>query len=166
MSRILAAILVTILVLGLIITGCEAEAPETSNKAPDFELPGLDGKPASLSDFRGKPVLLNFWATWCPPCRAEMPYIQEIYEEWSGKGLVVLAINIGENPSKVGEFMESFFLSFPVLLDEDSKVSNEYNVRAIPTTFFIDKNGIIQVTKIGSFQSTAEIEKYLSQITP
>jgi len=95
-----------------------------------------------------------------------MPYIQEIYEEWSGKGLVVLAINIGENPSKVGEFMESFFLSFPVLLDEDSKVSNEYNVRAIPTTFFIDKNGIIQVTKIGSFQSTAEIEKYLSQITP
>ena len=166
MSRILTAILVAILVIGLAITGCEAEAPETSNKAPDFELPDLDGKPVSLSDFRGKPVFLNFWATWCPPCRAEMPYIQEIYKEWSGKELVVLAINIGENPSKVGEFMESFSLSFLVLLDEDSKVSNEYNVPPIPTTFFIDKNGIIQVTKIGSFQSKAEIEKYLSQITP
>jgi len=165
MSRILAAILIIIFVIGLTITGCEAEAPETSNKAPDFELLNLNGQPISLSSLQDKPVLLNFWATWCSPCRAEMPYIQEIHEEWSGKGLVVLVINIGENSSRVREFMESFSFSFPVLLDEDTRVSEEYNVRAIPTTFFIDKNGIIQTTKIGAFQSKVQIEKCLGQIT-
>ena len=102
-----------------------------------------------------------------------MPLIQEIYEdkEWSDKGLVILAINIidelrGESPSRAKEFMESYGFSFPVLLDANQDVALKYNIRAIPTTFFIDKDGIIQDIKIGAFSSKTEIEKRLVKIIP
>ena len=145
-----------------------AQGPQVDKLAPDFKLQSLDGQTVSLGDFRGKPVLLNFWATWCPPCRAEMPFLQEIYEdkEWSEKGLVILTIDIGENPSVVKEFMENYDLSFTVLLDTDQDVALEYNIRAIPTTFFIDKDGIIQDIKVGAFSSKTEIEKRLIKIIP
>ena len=134
--------------------------------APNFKLQNLDGQSISLSDFRGKPVLLNFWATWCLFCHAEMPYFQEISEEWSDRGLAVLAINWGESPSKVKEFLQSQGLSLPVLLDAKKKVAQKYNVPPIPTTFFIDKDGIIQVKIIGAFPSKGAIEKHLSSIIP
>jgi peroxiredoxin len=145
-----------------------AQGPQVDKLAPDFKLQSLDGQTVSLGDFRGKPVLLNFWATWCPPCRAEMPFLQEIYEdkEWSEKGLVILTIDIGEDPSVVKEFMESYDLSFPVLLDTDQDVALEYNIRAIPTTFFIDKDGIIQDIKVGAFSSKTEIERRLIKVIP
>jgi len=143
-----------------------AQGPEVGKLAPDFKLQSLDGQTVSLGDFRGKPVLLNFWASWCGPCRFEMPFIQEIYEdkEWSEKGLVILTIDIGENPSVVKEFVENFGLSFTVLLDTNQDVALEYNIRAIPTTFFIDKDGIIQDIKVGAFSSKTEIEKRLVKI--
>ena len=98
------------LTLGLLVSGCSAGSElseaQVGNLAPDFQLDNLDGKPVALSDLKGKPVLLNFWATWCPPCRDEMPYIQEIYDEWSDEGLVVLAINYGESASRVKEFVQ------------------------------------------------------------
>ncbi len=94
-----------------------------------------------------------------------MPYLQEVYDEWSGKELVLLAINLGESSAKVEEFMQSHNLSFPVLLDTNQNVALEYNIRYIPTTFFIDKDGIIQVKKVGPFSSKAEIEGSLSKIT-
>lgn len=87
--------------------------------------------------------MLNFWATWCPPCREEMPLIQQVYEELSDKELVVLAINLGESSSKVKEFVQSYGLSFPVLLDTKQDIAQKYNIRGIPTTIFIDKNGIM-----------------------
>lgn len=179
--------LVLVSVSGLILAGCvsstptppapappappaptPAQGPEVGKLAPDFKLQSLDGQTVSLGDFRGKPVLLNFWASWCGPCRAEMPFLQEIYEdkEWSGKGLVILTIDIGENPSVVKEFMENYDLSFPVLLDIDQDVALEYNIRAIPTTFFIDKDGIIQDIKVGAFSSKTEIERRLIKIIP
>ena len=172
MDRVLKVILVLMLVLvsvsGLILAGCSAQGPEVGKLAPDFKLQSLDGQTVSLGDFRGKPVLLNFWATWCPPCRFEMPFLQEIFEnkEWSGKGLVILTIDIGENPSRVKEFMENYDLSFPVLLDTDQNLALEYNIRAIPTTFFIDKDGIIQDIKVGAFSSKTEIERRLIKIIP
>ncbi len=95
-----------------------------------------------------------------------MPYIQEICEEWSDKGLVVLAINIGESSSKVEEFMQSYDLSFTVLLDTKQDVAQKYNFQYIPTTFFIDKDGIIQDKVIGPFQNKAQIENRLSKIIP
>ena len=174
MNRILIAILVLILTSGLLITGCSppsqpggpAQGPQVGKLAPDFKLENLDGQSVSLSDFRGKPVLINFWASWCGPCRAEMPYIQQIYEEWSDKGLEVLAIDIGESSSKVKEFLQSQGLSIPVLLDTEKNVAQEYNITGIPTTFFIDKDGIIQEKVIGAFPSKGAIEERLNQIVP
>ncbi len=169
MNKMLKAIPVIMLASCLLITSCSAGAEQDTNignLAPDFQLPDLDGQSISLSNLRGKPVLINFWATWCPPCRAEMPYLQEIFEEWSGKSLVVLAINVGESHSKVEEFMQSNNLSLPVLLDIKQAVAIKYNIQFFPTTFFIDKDGIIQVKTIGAFPSKAAIEEKLSKIIP
>jgi len=92
--------------------------------------------------------------------------MQGKYEEWSGKGLMLLAVNVGESPSRVGEFVQSYNLSLPVLLDTRQVVAWKYNIIGYPTTFFIDKDGIIQSVKIGPFRSKEEIEDYLSQIVP
>ncbi len=169
MNKILKAALAIILVSVLLITSCfgvtEQEA-KIGNRAPNFKLPNLEGQSISLKDFQGKTVLLNFWATWCSPCRKEMPYIQEIFEEWSNRDLVILAINVGESQAKVESFLQSNNLSFPVLLDTKKTVAVKYNIQFYPTTFFIDKDGIIQLKIIGAFPSKAAIEERLSQITP
>ena len=145
---------------------CSSPVPQVGKPAPDFQLPNLEGQPISLSDFRGKPVLLNFWATWCGPCVFEMPFIQSIFEESSDTGLVVLAVNIGETPSAAEGFMQSGNLSFPVLLDTNQDVALKYNIRGIPTTFFIDKDGIIQEKKVGAFLSILEMKRSLNKIIP
>ena len=108
--------------------------------------------------------MLNFWASWCGPCRAEMPYIQQIYDEWQDKGLVLLTINVRESASTARQFMQSNNLSFPVLLDTNGNVTQMYNFRGIPTTFFIDEDGIIQARRVGSFSSKQQIEDRLSKI--
>ena len=95
-----------------------------------------------------------------------MPYLQEVFEEWSDKGLVILTVDIGESSSIVENFMQTYNLSFPALLDTDHDVALEYNIRYIPTTLLIDKGGIIKAVKAGAFSSTAEIERYLSRIIP
>ena len=177
MNRLLkiisAIILLSVLGSGLVLAGCTSGSTpgggsEAEMLAPDFQLISLDGQTVSLSDFRGKPVLLNFWATWCGPCEFEMPFLQEIHEdeEWSQKGLVILTVDIGEHPTKVKLFASSLNLSFIILLDIDQDVALKYNIRAIPTTFFIDKDGIIQETKIGAFADKADIEKRLGKIVP
>ena len=171
----LKVILPIILASGLLIIGYSAgcspggsiQVPSVGSPAPDFKFQSPDGQSTSLSSLRGKPVLINFWAIWCPPCRDEMPYLQEIFEGWSDKGLVMLAINVGESPSKVKGFLQSHNLSLPVLLDTKGNIAQKYNIRGIfPTTFFIDKDGIIQVKIIGAFPSKEAIEKKLSKIIP
>jgi len=165
MNKILKVILPIILTLGLVVTSCsEPSEARVGQPAPDFQLQNLDRESVSLNDLKGKPVLLNFWATWCGPCVSEMPYLQEIYDEWSGKGLVLLAINGGESSSKVSNFLQNYNLSLPVLLDTEGIVAQRYNIMGIPTTFFIDKDGIIQEKVIGAFPNKAEIEKRLSKI--
>jgi len=169
MNKMLTAILVMILTSGLLITGCAVGSEPTATvgkAAPDFELQNLDGQSISLSSLKGKPVLINFWAIRCPPCVSEMPYIQEIYEEWSGKGLMVLAINIGESSSEVEGFLQNHNLSLPVLLDTRAVVAQKYNIRWIPTTFFIDNDGIIQEKIIGAFPNKEAIENRLNKIMP
>ena len=164
--KILTTILGFILTTVLLVAGCSAQAPRVGELAPDFQFQDVDGQFAFLSDLRGNPVLINFWASWCGPCRYEMPFIQEVYEEWSASGLVVLAINKGESLSTAKDFMQSYNLSFPALLDINQDVALEYNIRSIPTTFFIDKDGIIQAIKVGPFSSKTEIEMMLSTIIP
>lgn len=169
MNKMLTAILVMILTSGLLITGCATGSEPTATvgkAAPDFELQNLDGQSISLSDLKGKPVLINFWATWCGPCVSEMPYIQEIYGEWSGKGLMVLAINMGESSSKVEQFLQDHNLSLPVLLDTKAVVARMYVKRGIPTTVFIDKEGIIREIVIGAFPNKEAIENRVSKIMP
>jgi len=139
---------------------------KVGNLAPDFQLHNLEGKPVSLSDFRGKSVILNFWATWCGPCVFEMPYLQQVYEEYSANGLVLLAVNIDASSSKVTKFLQGHNLSLPVLLDTKQNVARRYNTRYIPTTFFIDKDGIIQVVKVGAFPNKEAIEGDIDKIMP
>ncbi len=169
MGRILRiALFIAVIVLVPVVSGCssnDVSAPTPPEiPAPEFQLPDQRGQLVALSDLRGSPVLINFWATWCGPCRFEMPFIQEIYknEGFSDKGLIILAINIGEDSRTVNEFMVDNDLSFTVLFDTDQNVAQKYNIRAIPTTFFIDKNGIIKQVKVGAFSSRAEIEQHLN----
>ena len=142
------------------------EGTQAGNLAPNFQLQDLDGQSVSLSELRGSPIILNFWATWCGPCRSEMPFIQEIYKEWQGRGLVVLAINLKEAPSEVSQFMQKNNLSFTVLLDTGGEAAQIYDIFAIPTTLFIDRDGIIRERKLGAFLNKEEIEDKLGKIMP
>ncbi|MFT8322866.1 MAG: redoxin domain-containing protein [Bacillus sp. (in: firmicutes)] len=118
------------------------EEIEIGKAAPNFVLKNLAGETIKLSDYRGKKVMLNFWATWCPPCKKEMPTIQKFYEENKDK-VVILAVNI-DGQEDVFDYVHSMNITFPILLDEKDKVNELYQIITIPTTFFIDENGIIQ----------------------
>ncbi|NLN16530.1 MAG: TlpA family protein disulfide reductase [Firmicutes bacterium] len=122
--------------------------PEVGQRAPDFELPDLDGNRHRLSDLRGKRVFLNFWATWCPPCRAEMPAIQEFVNA-HGEEVVVVGINAQESPSTIAKFLEEGGYEWLQLRDEKGKVFADYLVRFIPTSLYIDELGVIRNKYIG-----------------
>ncbi|MBP3039966.1 TlpA family protein disulfide reductase [Bacillaceae bacterium Marseille-Q3522] len=111
-------------------------------KAPDFTLENLQGDSVRLSDFRGKTVMLNFWATWCPPCKAEMPDMEKFHKE-AGEKVVILAVNM-DTYNDVQGFAEEIGVSFPILLDNKNEVNKAYKILAIPTTYFIDKEGYIK----------------------
>jgi peroxiredoxin len=124
-------------------------APRTGFLAPDFTLITLDGNSVRLSDLRGKPVLINFWASWCGPCRTEMPHIQAAFESHADDGLVVLAVDQMESPPPVARFVEEFGLTFPILMDSHGTVSASYRARALPISFFVDADGVIRDTFTG-----------------
>jgi len=118
--------------------------------APDFKLTTLDGEVMKLSDYRGERVMLNFWATWCPPCRAEMPDMQKLYED---EGYTVLALNMTKtenNIERVGEFVNELGLTFPILMDEASDAMNTYKIQVYPTSYMIDSNGRVQSIILGA----------------
>ena len=169
---IIVVLIFSVAFSGVLLSGCTSSGttseygPGIGKLAPDFTLNSLDGQEVSLSGLRGKPVLLNFWATWCGPCRIEMPLLQEIYEKWAGKELVLLAVNLHEDPGKVREFVESAGYSFPVLLATGNEVPLSYNIRNIPATFFIDADGVIRDIKIGAFFGVEDIESRLVKIMP
>jgi len=119
---------------------------EVGEVAPDFTLTTVEGKEVSLSSLRGQPVMLNFWATWCPPCQMEMPDIQKFFSR-KGQDIKVLAVNLTVSekaPAQVRDFLNARGYTFPVMLDSKGDVSQQYLVRSIPTTFFIDQKGIIR----------------------
>lgn len=117
--------------------------------APDFTLTSLSSETVHLSDYTGQVVLINFWATWCPPCRAEMPTINAFYEAHKEAGFVVLAVNSQEEAATVERFIQTNGFSFPVLLDLQASVTDRYQVRGLPTTFIIDRDGFIQHVQSG-----------------
>lgn len=124
-------------------------APQIGYSAPDFTLSDLTGTPVSLRGLKGQVVLINIWATWCPPCRAEMPTIQATYEQYRARGFVVLAVNQAEDSGTVAAFMQQYGLTFPALLDSDSVVSRSYQVRVLPSSFFVDRMGVVRVVYFG-----------------
>ncbi len=131
--------------------------------APEFTLPTLAGPPLALSDLRGKVVLLNFWATWCSACLVEMPLLETVSKEESSWA-VVLGVNVGERPDMVKRYMRDFNLTFPVVLDGDGRVAASYGIWAYPTTFFIDRDGIVRDGKVGAFQSEEELKAKLDRL--
>lgn len=116
----------------------------------NFKLENIHGIEEELTDYRGKVVFLNFWATWCGPCRYEMPSMEKLHNEFKGDGLEILAINLGETVPLVKEFLEEYNLSFTVLMDKDNSVAQVYGVRSIPTTYLIDRDGDILGMAVGA----------------
>jgi peroxiredoxin len=133
-------------------------------KAPNFKLKDITGNQVSLSDYRGKKnVYLNFWATWCPPCKAEMPDIEKLYQQTKNSNLVILAVNAGEPRDTVKSFMKKSKYNFKALVDSDGTVSDIYSVISIPRSIFIDKNGYIKASRIGAI-SKQEMDDYIKML--
>lgn len=137
---------------------------QIGDRAPDFTLPAVDGTELTLSQFRGKLVMVNFFETTCPACEEETAYIQEIYEEWPADELEILAVSVGERAQFVQSFLDTRSLTFPALLDNDEAIKNLYNVSSYPTTFFINSDGIVKVIKSGRFNSSSEINTILKAL--
>jgi len=117
--------------------------------APDFSLLNLDDEPIALSDFKGKVVIVNFWATWCPPCRYEMPSMQRAWEKLQEKDVMMLAVHVGGKSDKIWAFVGDYQITFPVLIDPKSKVADAWPLKGLPTTFVIDPKGRIAYRAIG-----------------
>ncbi|GGP16561.1 TlpA family protein disulfide reductase [Oceanobacillus neutriphilus] len=136
------------------------EGLEIGDQAPDFKLNTLDGETLQLSDFRGERVMINFWATWCPPCRQEMPDMERFYQEHDP---IIFSVNVTDeelNTQLVKDFMQELKLTFPVLLDKEGEVSNLYRIQAIPMTYMIDAEGIIQFKSFGALSYKQMVKQF------
>lgn len=155
-----------ILALAVVACGGPGEAvPQGINQgnlARDFTLTSLDGSEVSLSDFEDSVVLVNFWATWCPPCRAEIPDLEEAYRAYQDDGFVVLGINVEESHKVVEPFVDSMGMTYPVLLDERGQVMQEYRARGLPMSLLVDRDGVIQQRHMGTLTAD-QLESYLDK---
>ena len=140
-----------------------AGAVRTGEAAPDFTVTGLDGRSVSLSDYRGKGVLLNFWASWCGPCTHEMPRMNEAYLE-GVPDVEIFAVNVGESRGTANEFASQRNLAFPVLLDPSGEAARKYRVVGLPATFLIDADGKIAGVRPGELTSSSEVKKLLESL--
>lgn len=148
----------------LLCVGGEGQRPvQVGRPAPDFELLGPDGKPGKLSDYRGKAVVLNFWATWCTPCKIEMPHLARSHSAFQDK-LTVLAVSSEEQPAVVTAYLGQNPLPFPILLDQSGDVSRQYRVRGLPTTFFIGPDGTVLEQNRGAFSTPMQLQPYIDRL--
>ncbi len=141
----------------------EQVSPLVGSLAPDFSLPTLEGdSEIRLSDLRGLPVVLNFWASWCGPCRLEMPDIQERARRWEGQ-LVVLGVNYDEPRSDAQAFVDETGVTFPIVMDRGKRISREYQVQGLPTTVILDADGVVRVRHVG-LMTGSQLDQYLEQV--
>lgn len=133
----------TIFFMTFLLVSTGSHAGTTKPGAPELGIPDIDGKQVNLSQYRGKVVAVNFWATWCPPCREELPSMQHTYEQLKGKGFVILAVNIGEPWDTVTPFVTQLKLSFPVLLDQENLMMQRWKAMGLPTTYIVGRDGNI-----------------------
>ncbi len=168
-SYLLSPIAIIPIILGLAIGGTPAGAdlwaadvrPNEGHLAPDFTLKTLEGHTVRLSELRGKKVvLINFWATWCPPCRLEMPTMQHIYSEYKERGFEILAVNIEPDAQQeIRDFVKELRLTFPILLDPDMKVSRKYHLIGLPVSILIDRQGIVRAKDVGYHDWTSKASR-------
>jgi cytochrome c biogenesis protein CcmG, thiol:disulfide interchange protein DsbE len=149
-------------------TGSSANtsAPQAGFTAPDFTLQAPTGESYTLSKLRGQAVLVNLWATWCPPCRAEMPIIEKMYQEYKDQGFIVLAVDMTyqDDPFAIVPFTQEYGLTFPILLEETGDVASAYQLRSLPSSYFINRAGIIAEVVIGGPMSEALLRTRIEQI--
>jgi cytochrome c biogenesis protein CcmG/thiol:disulfide interchange protein DsbE len=141
----------------------EQALPQVGYLAPALEGVTLSGSPIRLDDVQGKVVLINFWATWCPPCRLEMPAMQALYAHYYDQGFEILAVNLQEQDDQMSVFVNEMGLTFPVIVDRTGDLSSAYRVTSLPTTFIVDREGIIRDRIVGGPLAEALLE---SKITP
>jgi peroxiredoxin len=141
-----------------------SRVPTVGMQAEDFQLVDLDGKAQSLSQYRGKIVLLNFWATWCKPCTTEMPAMQASFDKLRDKDFVVLAVNELEDDARVREHIKQYGHTFPVLLDRDNRVANQFGVFGLPVSVFIDQEGRVQEYIKGGLLTEQKIDDTVARI--
>ncbi len=144
-------------------------APEAGRAGPDFLLEQPDGGTLRLSDLQGQPVVLNFWATWCPPCRTEIPELVLAYERYGGQGLVIVAVDLQESDDQVLQFAEEFGMAFPLVIDRDGDVANVWRlggpIEGIPSSYFLDETGVIRSFYYGPMTEDV-LEERLADILP
>ena len=147
-------------------TSGQIPAPQQGFLAPDFELKTPTGEAIKLSNLRGQAVLVNLWATWCPPCRVEMQSIEKVYREYQEKGFTVLAVNMTyqDDPLAVMPFVNEQGLTFPILLDESGEIANAYQLHSLPSSFFIRRDGVINEVVIGGPMSEALLRTRIEDI--
>lgn len=131
--------------------------------APELTLKNLDGEEESLSDYRGSVVLVNLWATWCPPCKAELPVLEAYYEKHAADGFVIIGIEDGEPPEQVAAFVQGWGLTYPIWTDQTAAGEAAFRVRGLPSSFVIDRNGTVRLAWTGAI-SDAMLEKYVTPI--
>ena len=141
--------------LGMAAVPAVAATPQTlpaflDEPAPEFTLPDTEGQTHQLRDYRGQVVVLNFWATWCPPCREEMPAMERLHAQVAGTGIAVVAINVGEDEDTIFRFTGDYPVTFPLLMDREGTIVEEYPVIGLPTTYIIDPAGIIRHRAVGT----------------
>jgi cytochrome c biogenesis protein CcmG/thiol:disulfide interchange protein DsbE len=143
-----------------------SEAPQVNFLAPDFSLPDASNTQISLDQLRGHPILINIWASWCPPCRSEMPAIERTWRAYKTQGFMVLGINATYQDSRENAlaFTKAHDLSFPILLDTDGRVSRSYRLEALPTSFFVDREGVIREVVVGGPMSEALLRIRVEQL--
>ncbi len=147
-------------------TAGKIPAPQTGFLAPDFKLKTPDGETIQLSDLRGQPVLVNLWATWCPPCRAEMQTLETVYNDYKGQGFTVLAVNMTsqDDPNLVMPFVRERGLTYPILLDEKGEVAKAYQMKSLPSSFFINRDGTINEVVIGGPMAEALLRTRIEEL--
>lgn len=147
-----------------ILTGSESsQIVKIGQPAPDFTLRDPDGEAIRLSDYRGNPVIVNFWATWCPPCKYEMPLLEQTYQKHKDAGLVVLAVDVQETAEQVNAYREEMNLSFPMPLDRGGAVATAYRVSGLPTTVFVDADGVVTAIHRGALVEDS-LQGYLDDL--
>jgi peroxiredoxin len=160
----------TLLFLGLVFislgSAVACSKSEETQYAPAFTLQSVNGSTINLNDFRGRPVMLTFWRINCSACQFQMPFTQALYDKWSSDSLAVITINTGDRAADVKDYMASRGITYPVLLDLEHQVTQSYGLVGVPTTYFIDGQGIIKAYQIGAFQSENAMESAIKSVFP